>query len=133
MDFSLPTYKLFTNLRFYLFLVHNRYLPNAGYEISETKRYSTAKRAEACVIATKDWSTGDELRLCTGAIACLNPKEDAELKLGQRDFSVMYSTRKGCSCLFLGPARFFNVSYMPTPCLPFYVAPFCLIWCNPPL
>jgi len=84
------------------------YLPNAGYEISETKRYSTSKRTEACVIATKDWSVGDELRLCTGAIACLNPKEDAELKQGQRDFSVMYSTRKGCSCLFLGPARFFN-------------------------
>ncbi|KAJ2963862.1 hypothetical protein NQZ79_g1122 [Umbelopsis isabellina] len=84
------------------------YLPNAGYEISETKRYSTLKRAEACVIATKDWFVGDELRLCTGAIACLNAKEDAELKQGQRDFSVMYSTRKGCSCLFLGPARFFN-------------------------
>ncbi|CAM0137069.1 unnamed protein product [Umbelopsis sp. WA50703] len=85
------------------------YLPNAGYEISETKRYSTLKRAEACVLATKDWMVGDELRLCTGAIACLNAKEDAELKQGQRDFSVMYSTRKGCSCLFLGPARFFNV------------------------
>ncbi|KAM3579369.1 histone lysine methyltransferase Set9 [Umbelopsis sp. WA50703] len=84
------------------------YLPNAGYEISETKRYSTLKRAEACVLATKDWMVGDELRLCTGAIACLNAKEDAELKQGQRDFSVMYSTRKGCSCLFLGPARFFN-------------------------
>ncbi|KAG2171776.1 hypothetical protein INT43_008156 [Umbelopsis isabellina] len=84
------------------------YLPNAGYEISETKRYSTLKRAEACVLATKDWYVGDELRLCTGAIACLNAKEDAELKQGQRDFSVMYSTRKGCSCLFLGPARFFN-------------------------
>lgn len=84
------------------------YLPNAGYEISETKRYSTTKRTEACVIATKDWMVGDELRLCTGAIASLNAKDDAELKLGDRDFSVMYSTRKGCSCLFLGPARFFN-------------------------
>ncbi|KAH8555910.1 hypothetical protein BGW37DRAFT_152291 [Umbelopsis sp. PMI_123] len=84
------------------------YLPNAGYEISETKRYSTTKRTEACVIATKDWSVGDELRLCTGAIATLNAKDDAELKQDQRDFSVMYSTRKGCSCLFLGPARFFN-------------------------
>lgn len=108
--FPFPRTSFVISVLLFLFLVNNRYLPNAGYEISETKRYSTTKRTEACVIATKDWLVGDELRLCTGAIASLNAKDDAELKLGDRDFSVMYSTRKGCSCLFLGPARFFNVS-----------------------
>lgn len=84
-------------------------MPNAGYEVGDTRRYGgTGRRVEACLIATKDWHVGDEMRLLTGMIACLDPKDDAELKRGNRDFSVMWSTRKNCSCLFLGPARFAN-------------------------
>ncbi|KAL0087429.1 hypothetical protein J3Q64DRAFT_1638604, partial [Phycomyces blakesleeanus] len=83
-------------------------LPNAGFEIGETRRYSNGRHAEACILATKDWHVGDEMRLCTGMIACLDPSADAELKQDDRDFSVMWSSRKGCSCLFLGPARFVN-------------------------
>ncbi|OAD09058.1 hypothetical protein MUCCIDRAFT_135209 [Mucor lusitanicus CBS 277.49] len=85
------------------------YMPNAGYEVGDTRRYgSNGRRVEACLVATKDWQVGDEMRLLTGMIACLDPKDDAELKRGNRDFSVMWSTRKNCSCLFLGPARFAN-------------------------
>lgn len=85
------------------------YMPNAGYEVGDTRRYGgNGRRVEACLVATKDWQTGDEMRLLTGMIACLDPKDDAELKRGNRDFSVMWSTRKNCSCLFLGPARFAN-------------------------
>ncbi|KAI9478340.1 MAG: hypothetical protein EXX96DRAFT_570464, partial [Benjaminiella poitrasii] len=85
------------------------YMPNAGYEIGDTRRYcNNGRKVEACLIATKDWHVGDEMRLLTGMIACLDPKDDAELKKGNRDFSVMWSTRKNCSCLFLGPARFAN-------------------------
>ncbi|CEP07694.1 hypothetical protein [Parasitella parasitica] len=85
------------------------YMPNAGYEVGDTRRYgSNGRRVEACLVATKDWQVGDEMRLLTGMIACLDPKDDAELKKGNRDFSVMWSTRKNCSCLFLGPARFAN-------------------------
>lgn len=84
-------------------------MPNAGYEVGDTRRYgSNGRRVEACLVATKDWQVGDEMRLLTGMIACLDPKDDAELKKGNRDFSVMWSTRKNCSCLFLGPARFAN-------------------------
>ena len=86
-------------------------MPNAGYEISDTRRYKDhGKKVEACLVATKNWQVGDELRLCTGMIANLNPSEDAMLRQGEKDFSIMWSTRKGCSCLFLGPARFVNVS-----------------------
>ncbi|KAI7906010.1 uncharacterized protein BX663DRAFT_498502 [Cokeromyces recurvatus] len=85
------------------------YMPNAGYEIGDTRRYcNNGRKVEACLIATKNWNVGDEMRLLTGMIACLDPKDDAELKKGNRDFSVMWSTRKNCSCLFLGPARFAN-------------------------
>ncbi|KAG0782516.1 hypothetical protein G6F57_011239 [Rhizopus arrhizus] len=83
------------------------YMPNAGYEVADTKRYSERK-LEACLIATKNWHVGDEIKLLTGVIATLDPKDDAELKKGNRDFSVMWSSRKKCTCLFLGPARFAN-------------------------
>ncbi|KAI9311082.1 hypothetical protein BX666DRAFT_1104886 [Dichotomocladium elegans] len=81
------------------------YLPTAGYEISDTDRYGGV---EARVIATKDWRAGDEIRHCTGVITCLDPEQDRMLKAQNRDFSVMWSTRKNTSCLFLGPARFLN-------------------------
>ncbi|CAO3587435.1 unnamed protein product [Absidia cylindrospora] len=81
------------------------YMPHAGYEISDTTRYSGV---EACVISTKAWEVADEIRNCTGMIACLKPEDDAELQQSNRDFSVMYSQRRDSNCLFLGPARFMN-------------------------
>lgn len=89
-------------------------MPNAGYEIADTKRYGGAgRRVEACVMVTKDWNFGDELRLCTGMIAHLDSRQERDLKKASsnnRDISVMWSSRKQCHCLFLGPARFVNVS-----------------------
>ncbi|CAJ0754781.1 5859_t:CDS:1, partial [Entrophospora sp. SA101] len=40
------------------------YQANAGYEITETKRYLGSSKREACIVATKDFNEGDELRLC---------------------------------------------------------------------
>lgn len=57
-------------------------------------------------MATREFKAGDEIRHCTGVIAELN--EDDEEYLVNRDFSVMFSTKKDCMCLFLGPARFVN-------------------------
>lgn len=48
--------------------------------------------------------------MCTGGIGYLNPEQDVMLRQTERDFSVMWSTRKNSHCLFLGPARFMNVS-----------------------
>ncbi|KAJ3139422.1 hypothetical protein HK100_011563 [Physocladia obscura] len=87
------------------------YLPSAGFEIAKTTRYKDSGKVEACIISTKKWSPGDEIRYCTGYIAELT--EQDELHLANRDFSVLYSTRKGCMCLFLGPARFVNHDCQP--------------------
>lgn len=86
------------------------YLPGAGFEISQTHRYGFSNKAEACVIATRPWNCGDEIKYCAGTMAILTEAEEAELERGTRDFSVMKTSRKG-TCLFLGPARFVNVSY----------------------
>ncbi|KAI8083214.1 uncharacterized protein B0P05DRAFT_578601 [Gilbertella persicaria] len=84
----------------------NRYMPNAGFEVSSTKRYTG--QMEACIVATKDWKAGEQVKYCLGSIAELTEEDDAKLKREGRDFSVMVSQRKKCSCLFLGPARFMN-------------------------
>lgn len=91
-------------------MIHSlRYMPNAGYEICDTRRYSSDS-VQARIVATKKWVPGDEIRMCTGGIGYLNPEEDVMLRQTERDFSVMWSTRKNSHCLFLGPARFMNVS-----------------------
>ncbi|KAJ1548097.1 hypothetical protein HK096_005123 [Nowakowskiella sp. JEL0078] len=87
------------------------YSHNAGYEIIRTDRYGNTGKVEACIVATKLWKSGDELRCCNGFIAALN--ENEEQFLAERDFSVMFSMKKKCNCLFLGPARFINHDCKP--------------------
>lgn len=82
------------------------YRHNAGFEVGSTTRYTG--KPEACLIATKAWNTGEQVTCCLGSIAALSEQDDLKLKSEGRDFSVMVSTRKKCSCLFLGPARFMN-------------------------
>ncbi|KAF9186586.1 Histone-lysine N-methyltransferase set9 [Haplosporangium sp. Z 11] len=84
------------------------YLPTAGFEISQTDRYSAVThKSEACVIANRPLEVGSELRYCAGTIAILNEQEEKDLESRTSDFSVIRTSRKG-TCLFLGPARFVN-------------------------
>ena len=84
------------------------FLANAGFDVASTSRYSSGKE-EVRVCAAKAWHPGDEIRLCSGYVAKLTAEEEKHLtEISQRDFSVMFSTRKESNCLFLGPARFVN-------------------------
>lgn len=97
-------------------LLYIRYMPSAGYELSDTRRYykhQDRRVPQPCLVATKDWHVGQELRFCTGTLTSLKPKESAQMCKNRRDVGVVWSPRKGCSCVFLGPARFINVSIEP--------------------
>ncbi|GAA6061001.1 hypothetical protein JCM10212_000687, partial [Sporobolomyces blumeae] len=74
-----------------------------------TSRRDPASFIEVGVFATRDFKKGDVINL-RGGVADLTEEEDDEMRLsgGRSDFSVLWSERKNCFCLLLGPARFVN-------------------------
>lgn len=102
LDFS-PNFP--SHIEKYLSMYHR----NAGYEISRTYRYKSSNKVEACLISTKQWNKGDQMHFCAGALTALTPEEEDQLQ----DFSMIYSTKKKSTNLFLGPARFANHDCKP--------------------
>lgn len=94
------------------------YNPAGCIEIAHTSRYShRTGKSELCILATRPLAPGVVITELKGSMAHLTKEEDKELKRTdlrnidiRRDFSVIHSRQMKKNHLFLGPARFVNVS-----------------------
>ncbi|XP_034557373.1 uncharacterized protein LOC117825569 [Notolabrus celidotus] len=94
----------------------NRYLSafllDSGVKIESCYRYSSETNG-AKVTSTKYWFAGQRVEVLLGCTADFGPADSNVLRAGVNDFSVMYSSRKHCDQLFLGPAAFINHDCKP--------------------
>jgi [histone H4]-N-methyl-L-lysine20 N-methyltransferase len=85
----------------------NLWLPDCPFEVTTTNRY-TITTQEAAVVARRSIKKGEIIKYLCGTLVELTSQEEKDLDLTRRDFSIVTSSRKKKSLLFLGPARFAN-------------------------
>ncbi|KAH0538140.1 hypothetical protein FGG08_005248 [Glutinoglossum americanum] len=95
------------NFRKHLKKYVNIWLPDCPFEVSTTNRY-TILTHEASITARKVILKGTTIKHLSGIQVTMTKDEEADLDLRRRDFSIVMSSRKKSTSLFLGPARFAN-------------------------